>query len=119
MTIKPEYLEAMQRTRTGALVSEQLAKKYNWNVGDRLPIGTSIWTTKEGSSTWYFDLVGTFDASKYGGGFPAFYLNHDYFDEASAFGRGIVHYYLVGIEDPAQAAQISTAIDALFENSTA
>ncbi len=118
MTIKPEYLEAMKKTRTGVLVGEQLAKKYGWKVGDRVPLGTSIWTTKQGGSTWMFDLVGTFDTSKYGGGFPSFYLNQDYFKENSAFGGDIVHYYLVGIKDPHQATAISKQIDALFANST-
>jgi putative ABC transport system permease protein len=117
MKVKPEYLEAMRKTRTGALISEQLAKKYNWKIGDHIPVGTSIWTNKDGSNTWYFDIVGTFDPSSFGGGFPSFYLNYSYFDEASAFGNGVVHYYLVGIKDPHQATQISSAIDRLFENS--
>lgn len=117
MKIEPEYLEAMRKTRTGVLISEQLAKKYQWKIGDRIPVGTSIWTQKDGSNTWYFDVVGTFDPSSFGGGFPSFYLNYSYFDEASAFGNGVVHYYLVGIKDPHQATQISSAIDRLFENS--
>jgi putative ABC transport system permease protein len=115
--IEPEYLEAMKRTRTGALISEALATQHGWKVGDRIPIGTSIWTTKDGASTWYFDIVGTFDVSAMGGGFPGFYLNHAYFEENAAFGDGVVHYYLVGIDDPTQATQVSLAIDALFANS--
>jgi putative ABC transport system permease protein len=118
MRIKPEYLESMKTTRTGALVSEQLARRYGWKIGDRVPLGTSIWTTKQGSSTWMFDIVGTFDASTYGGGFPSFYLNQEYFTENSSFGGDVVHYYLVGINDPHQATQISRQIDALFANST-
>jgi putative ABC transport system permease protein len=118
MKIKPEYLEAMKRTRTGALVGSALAKKYGWKVGDRVPIGTSIWTTKQGSSTWMFDIVGIFDTSEYGGGFPSFYLNQEYFTENSSFGGNVVHYYLVGITDPHRATAISKEIDALFANST-
>lgn len=115
--IKPEYIEAMKRTRTGALVSDQLAQQYGWKIGDRIPLGTSIWTNKEGSNIWYFDIVGTFDTSEYGVGFPSFHINYDYYDEAKAFGRGIVHYYLVGISDPMQSTRIAKAIDAQFENS--
>jgi putative ABC transport system permease protein len=118
MKIKPEYLEAMKRTRTGVVISDQLAAKYNWKVGDRVPIGTSIWTNKQGSNTWDFDIVGTFDASATGGGFPSFYLNHAYFDEAAAFGNGVIHYYIVGIDNPVNATRISKEIDTLFENST-
>lgn len=118
MQVKPEYLEAMERTRTGALVSEALARKYNWKIGDRVPLGTSIWTTKDGSSTWYFDIVGTFDSSKFGGGFPSFYLNYSYFDENAAFGNGVFHIAIARIDDPHNAARISRAIDSMFENSS-
>lgn len=116
ITIKPEYLEAMKRTRTGALVSERLMQKYGWKVGDRIPIGTTVWTNKQGSNTWHFDIVGSFGIT--GGGFPEFYMNYEYYDESKSFGQGIVHYYIVSIADPRQAAQISKAIDALFANSS-
>lgn len=116
--IKPEYIQAMVRTRTGVLMSEALAKKYGWKIGDRIPIGTSIWTDKQGSNTWYFDVVGTFDASSLGDGMPGFYLNYEYFREAASFGNGVIHYYLVAIDDPRQATQVALAIDKLFENSS-
>jgi putative ABC transport system permease protein len=116
--IKPEYIEAMAKTRTGVLVGDQLAAKYGWKVGDRVPIGTSIWTNKSGSNTWEFDVVGTFDASAYGAGFPTFYLNYDFFDEARQFGAGAVHYYIVSLNDPKQAQRISHEIDDMFANSS-
>jgi len=116
--IRPEYIEAMEKTRTGVLVGEALAAQHGWKVGDRIPIGTSIWTNKNGSNTWEFDVVGTFDASAYGAGFPTFYLNYSYFDEARSFGTGDVHYYIVSVQDPTQADRISRDIDAMFANST-
>ncbi len=116
--IKPEYIEAMARTRTGVLVSETLATQYGWKIGDRIPIGTSIWTNKSGSNTWEFEVVGTFDASAYGAGFPSFYLNYSYFDEARQFGTGETHYYIVSVQDPTQAERISREIDAMFANSS-
>lgn len=116
--IEPEYIQAMVRTRTGVLMSEALAKKHGWKIGDRIPIGTSIWTNKQGSNTWYFDVVGTFDTSSLGDGMPGFYLNYEYFREAASFGNGVIHYYLVAIDDPRQATQVALAIDRLFENSS-
>ncbi len=119
LEIKPEYLDAMERTRTGALVRDTLAAKYGWEIGDRVPIGTSIWTLKSGGNTWYFDIVGIFDASAYGGGFPSFYLNQSYYAEAAAFGNNQTSLYVVRVEDPRQAAQVASAIDAKFANSNA
>ena len=37
--LEPQYLEAMQRTRNGALVGEDLAKERGWKIGDRIPAG--------------------------------------------------------------------------------
>lgn len=115
--IRPEYIEAMAKTRTGVLVAAPLAAEHGWKVGDRIPLGTSIWTDKSGSNTWMFDVVGTFDSSAYGAGFPSFYLNYSYFDEARSFGTGEVHYFLVSVQDPKQAERISRDIDAMFANS--
>lgn len=113
--VKPDYLEAMKRMRSGVLISSRLMQKYGWKVGDRIPIGTSAWTNKEGSNTWYFDVVGSFEIT--GGSFPEFYINYEYYDEAKAFGQGIVHYYIVSVDDPRNATQIAKAIDTLFANS--
>lgn len=118
LKVKPEYLEAMKNTRTGALVSETLLAKHHWKIGDRIPLGTSIWTNKAGSNTWPVDIVGTFDTSSTGGSLPGFYINYSYFDEFASFGNGVIHYYMVGIEDPRQATRIARAIDAMFENSS-
>lgn len=115
--IRPEYIEAMTKTRTGALISQALAAQYDWKIGDRVPIGTSIWTDKSGSNTWQFDIVGVFDASAYGAGFPSFLFNYSYFDEARQFGTGELHYYIVAVQDPHQGERISRQIDALFANS--
>ena len=114
--IKPEYVQAMKNVRTGVLIEQKLAAKYHWKIGDRIPIGTSIWTDKSGSNTWYFDVVGTYDGSKVQG-LPQFYFNYSYFQEAAAFGNGVVHYYIVAIKDPHQATRIAKVIDAMFENS--
>jgi putative ABC transport system permease protein len=115
-----DQLETMLRTRTGAIVGKSIAEKYGWKVGDRIPIGTSIWTQKAGGNTWEFDIVGILDASAYGEGtgFPSFYIHFDYFDEARAFGNGVIHYYILGLDDPRKADEVSAAVDALFANST-
>ena len=48
-----------------------------------------------------------------------FYFRHDYFNEMRQFGDGLVGWYIVRIGDPERAAQIATAIDAEFANSSA
>jgi putative ABC transport system permease protein len=116
--IPEEQIAAMRRTRTGAIIGAEIAAKYGWKIGDRVPLRTSIWTKKDGSDTYPVDIVGIMDVSAYSAGsFPAFYINYDYLDEARAFGNGSVLYYIVSVEDPRRGREIAAAIDALFANS--
>jgi putative ABC transport system permease protein len=43
-----EVRRAFMRERTGALVGESAARKWGWKVGDRVPIGSNIFTQKNG-----------------------------------------------------------------------
>jgi putative ABC transport system permease protein len=119
LKLPQDQMAALLKTRTGMVVSQDLAKKYNWKIGDHIPLKSAIWTKKsDGNSDWTFDLVGIFDASAMKGFAPAMLFNHDYFDEARGFGRGMIGWYIVQIGDPNQAAQIVETIDKMFANST-
>lgn len=119
IVIPNDQIEAMQRTRTGAIISNEIAAKYGWKIGDKIPLGTSIWTKKDGSDTYPVDVVGVMDVSAYNqGSFPAFYINYAYLDEARAFGNGSILYYIASIDDPRRGAAIAADIDALFANSS-
>ena len=117
--ISTDQVAAMQRTRTGAIIGTEIAAKYGWKIGDKIPLQTSIWTKKDGTDAYPVEVVGIMDISAYdAGSFPAFYINYDYLDEARAFGTGSVLYYIVSIDDPRRGAGIAAAIDALFANSS-
>ena len=73
-------------TRTGVLVGEQLATRFKWKVGDRIPMQSTIFPDKEGSKNWQFDVVGIVHAKdKKTGGFfdQTLLLNWKYFDETT------------------------------------
>lgn len=115
-TIAPAYVRALQATRTGVLVRAELAKKYGWKVGDRIPLMTMI-AQRDGSTVWTFDVVGTFTDSDIGGGDSNVLINYDYWNEARASGKDTVNHFNVKITDPRAAAAMSDAIDARFANS--
>lgn len=117
--VTPEAREALKNTRTGALVGKQLAEKFGWKIGDRIPVQATIWPRKGGSNAWEFDIVGFMDVTKDAErGMSEFLLfRHDYFDEARQFGEGLVGWYVVQIEDPTKADAVAAAIDKEFANS--
>jgi putative ABC transport system permease protein len=120
LNITPAQVAAMQSTRPGALIGRPLAKKYGWKIGDKIPLGTTIWTNNDGSNNWAFDIVGIFDPSPQFEKSPlggAFWINYDYWDEARKFDKHRVHEFFTQIDDPKRAAEISVQIDKLTENS--
>jgi putative ABC transport system permease protein len=112
-----DQLDALVQTRAGAVIGRELAKKYGWKIGDQVPLHSEIWTKKDGSSDWTFDIVGIYDDPEDAGRANQFLFNHSYFDEARSFSKGKVGWYIVRIADPAQSTPIAAAIDKLFANS--
>jgi putative ABC transport system permease protein len=120
LNITPPQVAAMKATRPGALIGRPLAKKYGWKVGDKVPVGTTIWTNNDGSNNWAFDVVAIFDPLPGSNGSPlasAFWINYDYWDEARQFDKHRVHQFIVQVDDPAHSAEISSQIDKLTANS--
>jgi len=117
-TIPAAQRHEFRTTRTGALAGEILAKKYNWKIGDRIPLQTNI-AQENGSNTWTFDLVGIYriDNPNLKMMEGILYINWDYLDEARQSGKGTVEWFIVKVVSLKQADRISQAIDALSANS--
>jgi len=109
--------DAWLRTRSGAIAGRQIAERFGWKVGDRIPIQATVWTRKGGESTWEFDLVGIYDGAEKGTDTTMFLFRYDFFEESRQFGQGQVGWYTVRIAEPERAAEVAAAIDAEFANS--
>ncbi|AHX11900.1 membrane protein [Dyella jiangningensis] len=112
--------KAFDDTRTGILVGEKLAKRFNWKVGDKIPLQSTIFPNRQGSKNWTFDVVGILHSKdkKTGGFFDQMLLLHwKYFDETTPFNRGTVGWYVTRVTDVNQADRVAKAIDALSANS--
>lgn len=114
-------LAAMAQTRDGMLVGRELAQRFGWKEGDRIPLQSRV-PRKEGGRTWEFKVVGLWHLNEQRvGHLPALgaLVNFSYYDEARLFDRGHATGYVVNIDQPGHAEPVSAAIDALFANSAA
>jgi len=112
--------KAFDDTRTGVLVGEKLAKRFNWKVGDKIPLQSTIFPNRQGSKNWTFDVVGILHSKdkKAGGFYDQMLLLHwKYFDETTPFNRGTVGWYVTRVTDVNQADRVAKAIDAISANS--
>jgi putative ABC transport system permease protein len=114
-----EVRRAFMRERTGALVGESAARKWGWKVGDRVPIGSNIFTQKNGSRTWDLDIVGIIRNKVPQVDTTFVLIQYDYFNETRSFGTDTVGWLVLRTVSPDANDRVSKTIDATFANSTA
>jgi len=115
--LPPEQYAAWLGDRQGAIVGRDLATRFGWKVGDRVPIIGTIWQPKQGQ-VWDFNIAGIYDGEA-GVDKTQFFFRYDYLDENRAGGQGLVGWYIVKIADASQAQQMGTRFDGMFANSSA
>lgn len=124
LKLYPEFIlpdaqrTAFMRDRKGALVGRQLADRFGFKIGDALPLRGAVFP-----GTWEFVVRGIFDAADEGKVTNLMLFHWDYLNESlrkSAPGRANqVGVYVLGIDEPDNAAAVSLAVDAVFKNSLA
>ena len=115
--LPPEQAQAWMNDRQGAIVGRDLANRFGWKIGDRVPLTATIWQPKQGT-TWEFNIVGIYDGGDAVDKTQMFF-RYDYLDENRAGGQGLVGWYVVRIDDPSEAVQLSRTFDEMFANSSA
>lgn len=117
--IDPDVLERFANTRVGAVASKSLAARYGWHVGDIIPITGDIWPKEDGSWSWQFELVGTFDFGDNQPDVPLFLLRYDYFNESVAsWAKDQVGWIAARVKGPERIDAAIRAIDSRYENSS-
>jgi len=125
LDMHPEFIlpadqkQAWLQLRTGAIVGRRTAERFQWKIGDKVPIRSTIWSGPEGNRVWTFDIVGIYDGREKNTDTTALFFRYDYFDEARIWSKGSVGWYTIRIADPSQAADVARRVDAEFENSSA
>jgi putative ABC transport system permease protein len=107
--------------RTGAVVGADLAKKWNWKVGDRVPLISPIYRKPDGSP-WDFTIDGIYDSSKQGVDKTQFFFHWEYLNQTfrnSGFLNSQVGWYVFRVADPSTSDQLAKRVDAMFANSSA
>jgi len=117
INVPADAQQAFIRERTGALVGENMLKKWGWKVGDRVPIMSNIFTQKNGSRTWDFTIVGTFTGRKPNVDTNFMVFQYQYFNETQNLGRDLIGWMALNTTAPSQNDRVAKAIDQMFANS--
>lgn len=99
--------------REGAIVGEDLVKRFHWKVGDRVPIKGTIFP-----GTWEFNIRGIYHGSRQQDDTTQFWFRYKYLEEReNQYWKGLIGWYTVRIDNPDNASRVAGAIDEMFANS--
>jgi putative ABC transport system permease protein len=124
LDLYPEFIlpplerKAFLADRKGAIVGRKLAEQYGFAIGDPIPLRGTIY-----AGTWTFTLRGIYDGADQGTDTSAMYFHFDLLNETirKLYPRrgDQAGVFVVQLDDPGRAAEVSSAIDAMFRNSLA
>ena len=112
IVIPPAQKQAFLQDRTGALIGKRLLSEFGWKLGQNVTLQGTIFP-----GDWTFTVDAVYTPTEAAIGDDALLFHHEYFDER--IGRaGIVGWYVVEIDDAAQAPTVAKEIDDAFRNSS-
>ena len=116
--IAEDQWRAFLRDRKGVVVGRKLADTYGFRIGDTVPLQGTIFP-----GVWQFNVRAIYEGAQPGTDTSQFFFHWDYLNETVRVrypGRGDrVGVFVVEIDNPDRAAEVSGAIDATFRNSIA
>lgn len=107
--IDPDQLAAWKRDRQGAVVDAELAKKYNWKVGQKIVIVGQIFPIN-----LELNIRGIFTAPQ---STSSLYYNQKYVEEGVSYLKDQNGMYTTLADNSDDVSRISSTIDNMFHNS--
>jgi putative ABC transport system permease protein len=115
----PEFIlpddqwKAFVADREGAIIGEDLVKRFHWKIGDRVPIKGTIFP-----GTWEFNVRGIYRGSRQADDTTQFWFHYKLLEERqNQYWHGLVGWYTVRVDSPDHALRVAEAIDESFANS--
>ena len=115
--VPPEQHKAWLADRQGAIIGADLAKRFNWKVGDRVPLQATIFSGA--NRAWEFNISGIYDSPVKGTDKTQLFFHWALLNEVlrgSNFGNQ-VGWYVVKVNNPDDSPAIARQIDTMFANS--
>ncbi|WP_437809338.1 ABC transporter permease [Sorangium sp. So ce1078] len=111
MVVSPGDMERWQGDRKGAIVGDVLATRLGVKVGDTVTLEGSIYP-----GPWQFNVSGIYTASRKSIDRSQFIFHYDYLNESiPERDRDQIGWMAARIDDPSRSAEISAAIDKIFD----
>ncbi len=118
LIIDEQQHENWIKNRQGILVGRAVADLHGWELGQRIPLNSNIFSKDNGSSVWDFVVEGIYTGSSPQIDTNGVYIHYEYFNETQSFGGDFIGWMGIKTADPSLNEQIIKELDELFVNST-
>ncbi|MEM8815448.1 MAG: FtsX-like permease family protein [Pseudomonadota bacterium] len=105
--------------RQGLIAGKSIAENFGWQVGERIPVNSNIFSQRDGRTDWDFDVVAIYEGADPQTDTNSVYFHYEYFNETQSFGGDFIGFMGVRTSDPERNEAVIKAIDELFVNSPA
>lgn len=111
LEVPAEQKEAWMQTRNGAIVGDALAKKFGWNVGDKIVLQGTIFP-----GDWEFTVSGIYTTKRRSIDRSTLWFHYKYMNEGiPAQAQDQIGWIVSRVSDAGAAASVAKAIDDRFE----
>jgi len=104
------------KNQQGILVGKSVADMDGWKVGDRIPLNSNIFSKRDGSTSWEFDVEGIYTGKRPQADTNGVYIHYKYFNETQSFGGNYIGWMGIKTTDPALNEQVIKTLDEMFVN---
>ena len=115
-SLTPEEEKAFFVDRRGAVAGRKVVERFGWKKGDIITLRGTIFP-----GNWDFVLRGIYNGRFKSTDETQFFFHWDYLNEAmkkTTLRRADqIGFFIVGLKDPDQAAEVAASIDSAFKNS--
>ena len=104
------------KDRQGAIVGAATMKRFDWKIGDRIPIKTTLYGLQD--KPMEFNIDGVYHGAKPEDDETQFWIQWQYFKESVPDRlQGQVGWYVLRVDNPDDAPRIAKTIDNMYLNS--
>jgi putative ABC transport system permease protein len=123
LVVPDDQRAALLADRQGAMIGVDLAREFDWEVGDRVAITSRIYGLP--GKAWEFNIRAVYRSTKPNLDEKTMFFSDEYFqDERDRFGAELgleasgqdVNVYMVKVADGHRSEDVGLAIDAVYEN---
>jgi putative ABC transport system permease protein len=115
--VEPAEKKAFLQDRSGLMVGRNTANKYNWKVGDRVPISSNIYLNKNGGQTWDYTIRAIYDGDKPQTDTNLIMMHYEYFNLSRTFNNDSIGWLVLLTQETALNEKVIKTIDYMFSNS--